>query len=93
MANAIVTFKIMPESPDVDFEAIKEKALVIAKEKGAKGEMQSKIEPLAFGLKQVLVYAMYEMEDGKDFDEISEEMKKIEGVSEAEIINMDLAMG
>ncbi|MBN1175176.1 hypothetical protein JXA48_00890 [Candidatus Woesearchaeota archaeon] len=93
MANAIVTFKIMPESPEVDFDAIKDKALEIAKEKGAKGEMQSKIEPIAFGLKQVLVYAMYEMEDGKDFDEISNAMKTIEGVSEAEIINMDLAMG
>jgi len=93
MANAIITFKIMPESPDVDFEAIEKKGKEIAKEKGAKGEMQSKIEPLAFGLKQVLIYAMYEMEDGKDFDEISGEMKKIEGVSEAEIINMDLAMG
>ena len=93
MANGIITFKIMPESPDVDFEAIKDKALEIAKEKGAKGEMQSKIEPLAFGLQQVLIYAMYEMSDGQDFDKISDEMKKIEGVSMAEIINMDLAMG
>lgn len=93
MANAIITFKIMPEAPDVDYDAIKEKALKIAEEKGAKGEMQSKIEPLAFGLKQILIYAMYEMEDGKDFDEIPALMKEIEQVSEAEIINMDLAMG
>lgn len=93
MANGIITFKIMPESPEVDFEAIKDEALKIAEKQGAKGQMQSKIEPLAFGIKQVLIYAMYDMDNGKDFDEITTEMKTIEGVSEAEIINMDLAMG
>jgi translation elongation factor aEF-1 beta len=93
MANAIITFKVMPESPEVDFEKITSEALEIAKNNGSKGEMQSKIEPLAFGLKQILIYAMYEMSDDKDFDQISSAMAKIEGVSSAEIINMDLAMG
>ena len=94
MSNGIVTFKVMPESPDADVEAIKEQMLAIAKKYGSKGEMQSKIEPLAFGLKQILVYAMYEMNDeSRDFDKISGEMAKIEGASTAEIINMDLAMG
>ena len=93
MSNAIVTFKIMPESPDSDFDSIKDKALEIAKQFGSKGEMQSKIEPLAFGLKQILVYAMFEMNDDTDFDQISGEMAKIEDVSTAEVINMDLAMG
>lgn len=93
MANAIVTFKLMPESPDIDLETVKEQALKIAQEQGAKGALQSKIEPLAFGLKQVLIYGMYEMSDDKDFDEITALMQKIEGISTAEIANMDLAMG
>ncbi len=93
MANAIVTFKIMPESPEVNFESIEQEALKIAKEFGSKGDMQSKIEPLAFGLKQILIYAMYEMNDDKDFDQISNAMAKIDEVSTVEIINMDLAMG
>jgi translation elongation factor EF-1beta len=35
MANAIITFEIMPASPDVDVESIKEKALEIARAQGA----------------------------------------------------------
>ena len=55
MAKAIITFKLMPESPDVDLEAIKTEALKIAEEAGAIGQLQSKIEPIAFGLKAVLI--------------------------------------
>jgi len=92
MAKAIITFKLMPESPEVDFAAIKEKALELAREGGAIGEMQSKEEPIAFGLKAVIVMAMYEV--GKsDFDAIVNKMSEIEGVQNAEIAKMDLALG
>ena len=93
MSNAIVTFEIMPTSPDVDLEPIKEKATEIAKSQGAKGNMESKIEPIAFGLKKIIIMAMYEMDDDKDFDAIPAEMMKIEGVQQASIAKMDLAMG
>jgi len=93
MANAIITFEIMPESPDVNLESLQEKLLEIAKHAGAKGTMQHKIEPVAFGLKKILIYAMYEVSDNKDFDAICDEMIEIEGVGNAKIANMDLAMG
>jgi len=92
MAKAIITFKLMPESPEVDLEVIKERALEIAEESGSIGQMQTKIEPIAFGLKAVLVLAMYEVE-GSDFDAIAEKMSQIEGVQNAEIAKMDLALG
>ncbi len=92
-ANAIVTFNVMPESPESDFESIKEQALAIAKAEGAKGEMIAKIEPLAFGLQKIVIMGMYEMNDDMDFDSISEKMAAIEGVSNAEVAKMDLAMG
>lgn len=92
MAKAIITFKLMPESPEVDLEPIKEKALAIAKEEGSIGEMQAKEEPIAFGLKAVLILAMYEVE-GKEFDRIAEKMKEIEHVQSAEVAKMDLALG
>ena len=93
MGNAIVTFKIMPESPEIDLEAIKEKALAIAKEKGAKGDMQSKVEPVAFGLQQILIMGMYEVTDDADFDAIASEMGKLAGVASSEVAQMDLALG
>ena len=92
MAKAIITFKLMPESPDVDLEAIRVKALEIAEEAGSIGQMQTKIEPIAFGLKAVMILAMYEVE-GSDFDGIAEKMGQIEGVQNAEVAKMDLALG
>ena len=92
MAKAIITFKLMPESPEVDLAPIKEKALGIAKEAGSIGEMQVKEEPIAFGLKAVLVIVMYEVE-GSDFDKIAIEMGKIEHVKSSEVAKMDLALG
>jgi elongation factor 1-beta len=92
MAKAIITFKLMPESPEVDLVSIKDKALEIAKEAGSIGEMQSKEDPIAFGLKAVLVLAMYEVE-GSDFEAIAAKMQEIENVKSAEVAKMDLAMG
>ena len=82
----------MPESVETDLAPIKEKAEAIAKEAGAIGEMQVKEEPIAFGLKAVLVLAMYEVEGG-DFDATAAKMGEIEGVQNSEVAKMDLALG
>ncbi len=92
MAKAVITFKIMPESPETDLEPIKEKAREIAREAGAIGEMQVKEEPIAFGLTAVLVMAMYEVE-GSDFDAIAAKMGELEAVQSSEVAKMDLALG
>ena len=92
MAKAIITFKLMPESPEVDLEPIKKKALAIAKKSGAIGEMQVKEDPIAFGLKAVLVMAMYTVE-GSDFEAIAQEMGNIKQVQSSEVAKMDLALG
>ena len=89
MAKAIITFKLMPESPDVNLEVISKKAQDIAQKAGAIGQMQTKIEPIAFGLKAVLVMAMYDVE-GSDFDAIAEKMSLIDGVHKPEVPNIDL---
>ena len=93
MGNAIITFEIMGASPDADLESVKEQALEIAKQEGAKGNMESSIEPVAFGLKKVVLMAMYEVSDSMDFDGIAEKMSKLEGVNDAKVAKMDLAMG
>lgn len=92
MAKAIITFRLMPESPDINLIPIKEKALAIAKKYNSIGEMQAKEEPIAFGLKAVLIMAMYTVE-GSDFDAIAAEMGKIQHVQSAEVAKMDLALG
>ena len=92
MANAVITFKLMPESPEVDLKAIEEQGLAIAKKYGALGHMQAQQEPIAFGLKAVLILAMYRV-DGLDAEKAAEEMGKIPGVQHAEVARMDLALG
>lgn len=92
MGKAIITFKIMPESPDTDLAPIKEGAMAIAKEAGAIGEMQAKEEPIAFGLVAVLVLAMYDVGD-IEFDDIAAKMKELPGVQSSEVAKMDLALG
>ncbi|PLW79894.1 elongation factor 1-beta [Candidatus Woesearchaeota archaeon] len=91
-ANAIITFKIMPDGTDVDVEALAAKCQAIATEAGAKGDTIVEINPVAFGLKEIKVLAMYEMGDDS-FDPIAEKMDELEEVSSAEIYKMDLAMG
>tara|TARA_Y100000034_G_C6627371_1_gene273736 strand:+ start:311 stop:592 length:282 start_codon:yes stop_codon:yes gene_type:complete len=93
MGKAVITFKLMPESVEVDLGPIKQQAETIAKEAGAIGEMQVKEEPIAFGLKSVLIMAMYEVGDDCDFDAIAAKMNEIENVMSAQVAKMDLALG
>ena len=92
MAKAIITFKIMPGDAGVDLDPIKEQAQKIAKENGAVGEMVVEEVPIAFGLKSVMLKAMYDV-DGNDFDAIAEKMATIEKVQTAEVAGMDLPLG
>lgn len=82
----------MPESPEIDLEPIKTQAQDIAKSAGAVGQTQVKEEPVAFGLKAVLVLAMYNVDDA-DFDAIAAKMQLISGVQSAQVAKMDLALG
>ena len=82
----------MPESPEVNLAPIIEEAKKIAQVNGAKGDMQVKEEPVAFGLKAVLIMAMYKVGEAS-FDTIAEEMAKIKHVQSAEVARMDLALG
>lgn len=82
----------MPEDSDSDFENIIEASKKILTDNGAIGEIQSKEELLAFGLKSILILAMYDIE-GKDFEGIAEKIAELEDVHSAEVSKMDLAMG
>ena len=93
MANTIITFKVMPESPDVDLEAIKKKVVAIATAEGAKGNVATEIQPIAFGLSALKVLGMYGDENGIDADAIAAKMAEVENVQTAEVEKVDLAMG
>jgi elongation factor 1-beta len=75
MGNVAVELKIMPESPDVDMEKIK---LEISK----KIKLQdSKIEPIAFGLKALKILVIV---PDKETGDLENKLKSIKGISEVE---------
>ncbi|MBI2573492.1 hypothetical protein HYV86_06520 [Candidatus Woesearchaeota archaeon] len=92
MSRAVVTFKIMPEDPEVQLEPIKAEAQKIAKNAGAIGDTKATEEPFAFGLKIVRILGMFNVETS-DFEAMAEEMARLEGVQSAEVEKMDLALG
>lgn len=90
MGIALLKIKLMPTSPEVDLEEIKQKALKIVEEgKGTKCQFEE--QPIAFGLKAVIV--SFDIEESQELDPIEENLRKIENVNSAEVIDMRRAFG
>ena len=82
MGNVAVTIKIMPASPQVDLEKVR---TAIAKRLKVQ---DSKIEPLAFGLK--LLRILIVVPDSGGTDKLEKEIKSVEGVGEIEVESVTL---
>jgi len=90
MGTALVTIKIMPESPDVNLEAIQDSAKKITLEKEGKNP-STKTEPIAFGLNAIILN--FAIDESKSIDEVENPLKEIQGVSSTEIIDFRRAFG
>ena len=78
-------FKVMPTGPDVDLKKIEEEAKKIVQNFGGTNKEYS-IEPIAFGLKALIVFFFYP--DDKNTEKLTEEFEKIENVVSAQLIDM-----
>ncbi|MBC8500512.1 MAG: elongation factor 1-beta [Nanoarchaeota archaeon] len=92
MTNAIVTVKIMPVSPDVDLEAVKEKALEEIKTFAGEGDTKSEIQPVAFGLNALSIIFIMDESLGSP-DVLAEKVEAMDGVNSAEITDVRRAVG
>lgn len=81
MGNVMVTFRVMPESVETDLEKIKTSLLKL-------GSKKVETEPLAFGLNSVKAYFIVPDAEGGS-EELEKAVRKIEGVSEAEITEVN----
>jgi len=90
MGIALVTIKIMPESPNVNLKEIEEKAKQITKEKGGE-KSNTKTEPIAFGLNAIILN--FALDESKSIDDIQDKIKEIPEVSSAEVIDFRRAFG
>jgi translation elongation factor aEF-1 beta len=78
-------YKLMPVSPEADLKAIEESAKKIVDEFGGKNK-EYFIEPIAFGLKAVIVFFFYS--DDKDIESIEDKFSRIKDVASAQLIDM-----
>ncbi len=78
-------YKLMPESPESDLDAIQEAAKKIVEEFGGTNKEYS-IEPVAFGLKSVTVFFFYP--DDKSVEDMEDKFSAIENVVSAKLIDM-----
>lgn len=78
-------YKLMPTSPDVDLDAIQDAAKKIVKEFGGINK-KYEIEPVAFGLKAIIVFFFYP--DNQDSEAFERKFATIENVASAQLIDI-----
>jgi len=81
MGNVAVTFKVMPEGPEVDIEELKKEISKVIK------IQDSRIEPIAFGLKALRILIITQ---DKGTEDIEKKIKSIKGVSDIETESVTL---
>ena len=91
MARAIITFKIMPESPDIDLGKIETQVKKIVENDGSKYHV-SEIKPIAFGLNSLEFIFMRDESKG-DTEPMEKEFVKISGVQSVDVIDVRRAFG
>ena len=90
MSVVAVRIKFMPTSPEVDLKKLEmDIARLLSKDK-VQNPIFS-VEPIAFGLKALIV--MFGWPEEKELDTLEAELKEIENVNSVEILDIRRAIG
>jgi translation elongation factor aEF-1 beta len=92
LANAIITVKIMPESPAANLDTIQNEANRIIDSMAGPGDRKVEIEPIAFGLNALKITFVVNEKKGSA-DPIAEKMATIKDVMSAEVVDVRRAIG
>ena len=92
MAQAIVTLKIMPDSPDVDLAELTEKAKGFIVQFAGEGDMKIEEQPVAFGLVALQIIFVMDEQIGST-EELEKNIAAVEGVSSVEVTDVRRAIG
>ena len=92
MAQVVITIKIMPESPEVSLEELKKKIEEKVKSFAGEGEVRFEEEAIGFGLSSLnVLFAMDE--DKGSTEKLEEDLKNIDGITSAEVVDMRRGIG
>jgi len=90
MGLAVVKIKLMPSSPETDLGKI-QKAVKDLLEKDNVKNSRFEEEPIAFGLKAIIV--MFGWPEEKPLEELEKSLSEIENVRSVEVVDMRKAIG
>ena len=90
MGTVLLRIKLMPSSPEINLEEVKEKAKTIVEEgKGRNCKFEE--EPIAFGLKALIV--SFDIDEEQELEPIEEGLRNLENINSAQVIDMRRAFG
>jgi len=92
MAQVAVIMKVIPGSPEANFEKITEECIAICKKYSNTDTVNVKEEPLAFGLKSLLFNFLMEESIG-DTEPLEEQLSKVAEVQTVETSDVRRAFG
>ena len=90
MGATLLKLKLMPSSPEVNLEEIKQKIKEIIEKNQGKG-CTFEEEPIAFGLKAII--ASFSIEEDMEIEPLEQRLNKIENVNSVQVIDMRRAFG
>jgi elongation factor 1-beta len=90
MGNISVKIKLMPSSVETNLEEIKEKSKAILEEKSGKN-VRFEEEPIAFGLKAIIVFFIWPEE--KELESIEKSLEEIENVNSLQVLDIRKTIG
>lgn len=90
MGIALIKIKLMPESPETNLDAVKTFAKkIVEKNKGK--NVSFEIEPIAFGLKAIILG--FSLDESDELEPIENFLKKIENINSVQVVDMRRAFG
>ena len=92
MAEVVVTLRIMPNAPDIDMSKIEAEAKNEIVNFCNSREFKMQIQPIAFGLKALIVYFVMEEAIGST-EELEKKIAQIDGVESVEVTDVRRAIG
>ncbi len=92
MADVVVTFRIMPESPEANLKEIEKTALEKVKAHTGNRETKTETEPVAFGLNAIII--RFVMDEGKGAtDSLEDEIRQIASVASVNVTDVRRTIG
>lgn len=91
MAQVIIVLKIMPTAPDTNLVHLKKEAEKLITQFGAR-LYKDEIQPVAFGLKALLLTIVADEEKGST-DDLEEQIQHIKGIESVQVTSVSRALG